>query len=87
MLKCSWTFLINRRINVYLFGRSGSAGRLPDMLLKAVFGSQLDRGSRDGLNIERPMDTTGRYAFDKTMNANPSPYIREPQSVFILSVK
>ncbi|XP_017323502.1 serine/threonine-protein kinase ULK1a isoform X2 [Ictalurus punctatus] len=38
--------------------RSGSAGRLPDMLLKAVFGSQLDRGSRDGLNIERPMDTT-----------------------------
>ncbi|XP_053480156.1 serine/threonine-protein kinase ULK1a isoform X3 [Ictalurus furcatus] len=38
--------------------RSGSAGRLPDMLLKAVFGSQLDRGSCDGLNIERPMDTT-----------------------------
>uniref|UniRef100_W5UFN2 non-specific serine/threonine protein kinase n=1 Tax=Ictalurus punctatus TaxID=7998 RepID=W5UFN2_ICTPU len=38
--------------------RSGSAGRLPDMLLKAVFGSQLDRGSRDRLNIERPMDTT-----------------------------
>ncbi|KAF4070434.1 hypothetical protein AMELA_G00285440 [Ameiurus melas] len=38
--------------------RSGSAGRLPDMLLKAVFGSQLDRGSCDGLSTERPMDTT-----------------------------
>ncbi|KAB5567842.1 hypothetical protein PHYPO_G00237480 [Pangasianodon hypophthalmus] len=38
--------------------RSSSAGRLSDMLLKAVFGSQLDRGSCEGLNTERPMDTT-----------------------------
>ncbi|XP_037392090.1 serine/threonine-protein kinase ULK1a [Pygocentrus nattereri] len=38
--------------------RSMSAGRLSDMLLKAVFGAQLDRGSGDGLNTERPMDTT-----------------------------
>ncbi|XP_060787249.1 serine/threonine-protein kinase ULK1a isoform X2 [Neoarius graeffei] len=38
--------------------RSSSVGRLSDMLLKAVFGSQLDRGSCDGLNTERPMDTT-----------------------------
>ncbi|GAA6102346.1 serine/threonine-protein kinase ULK1a isoform X1 [Tachysurus ichikawai] len=38
--------------------RCSSAGRLSDMLLKAVFGSQLDRGSCEGLNTERPMDTT-----------------------------
>lgn len=39
--------------------RSMSTGRLSDMLLKAVFGPQLDRGSTDSLNLERPMDTTG----------------------------
>ncbi|XP_041958369.1 serine/threonine-protein kinase ULK1a isoform X1 [Alosa sapidissima] len=39
--------------------RSMSTGRLSDMLLKAVFGAQLDRGSTDSLNMERPMDTTG----------------------------
>ncbi|XP_060737489.1 serine/threonine-protein kinase ULK1a isoform X2 [Tachysurus vachellii] len=38
--------------------RCSSAGILSDMLLKAVFGSQLDRGSCEGLNTERPMDTT-----------------------------
>ncbi|XP_031426180.1 serine/threonine-protein kinase ULK1a isoform X3 [Clupea harengus] len=38
--------------------RSMSTGRLSDMLLKAVFGAQLDRGSTDNLNMERPMDTT-----------------------------
>ncbi|XP_063051443.1 serine/threonine-protein kinase ULK1a [Engraulis encrasicolus] len=39
--------------------RSMSTGRLSDMLLKAVFGAQLDRGSTESLNMERPMDTTG----------------------------
>ncbi|XP_062855456.1 serine/threonine-protein kinase ULK1a [Trichomycterus rosablanca] len=38
--------------------RSSSAGRLSDVLLKAVVGSRLDKGSCDGLNTERPMDTT-----------------------------
>ncbi|KAI5622110.1 unc-51 like autophagy activating kinase 1a, partial [Silurus asotus] len=38
--------------------RSSSVGRLSDMVLKVVFGSQLDRGSYDGLNTERSMDTT-----------------------------
>ncbi|KAG9354838.1 hypothetical protein JZ751_001551 [Albula glossodonta] len=41
------------------FGRSLSAGRLSDMLLKAAFGPQLlDGGSSESLNAERPMDTT-----------------------------
>ncbi|XP_061116464.1 serine/threonine-protein kinase ULK1a isoform X2 [Conger conger] len=41
------------------FGRSLSAGRLSDMLLKAAFGPQLvDGGSNESLNAERPMDTT-----------------------------
>ncbi|XP_041079161.1 serine/threonine-protein kinase ULK1-like isoform X2 [Polyodon spathula] len=41
------------------FGRSLSAGRLSEMLLKAAFGGQvLDGGSRESLNTERPMDTT-----------------------------
>ncbi|RXM92596.1 Serine/threonine-protein kinase ULK1 [Acipenser ruthenus] len=40
------------------FGRSLSAGRLSEMLLKAAFGGQvLDSGSRESLNTERPMDT------------------------------
>ncbi|TSO88065.1 Serine/threonine-protein kinase ULK1 [Bagarius yarrelli] len=38
--------------------RSSSAGRLSDLLLKAVCGPQVDRGSSEGLNTERPMDTT-----------------------------
>ncbi|XP_015221799.2 serine/threonine-protein kinase ULK1 isoform X2 [Lepisosteus oculatus] len=41
------------------FGRSLSAGRLSDILLKAAFGGQLlDGGSSESLNAERPMDTT-----------------------------
>ncbi|KAJ8379910.1 hypothetical protein SKAU_G00006880 [Synaphobranchus kaupii] len=41
------------------FGRSLSAGRLSDMLLKAAFGPQLlDGGSNESLNAEKPMDTT-----------------------------
>ncbi|XP_066544921.1 serine/threonine-protein kinase ULK1 isoform X3 [Amia ocellicauda] len=41
------------------FGRSLSAGRLSEMLLKAAFGGQLlDGGSSESLNTERPMDTT-----------------------------
>ncbi|XP_067269524.1 serine/threonine-protein kinase ULK1a isoform X2 [Pseudorasbora parva] len=38
--------------------RSLSTGRLSDKLLKAVFGHQLDRGSCESLNSEKPMDTT-----------------------------
>lgn len=38
--------------------RSVSTGRLSDKLLKAVFGHQLDRGSCESLNSEKPMDTT-----------------------------
>ncbi|XP_030629642.1 serine/threonine-protein kinase ULK1a [Chanos chanos] len=38
--------------------RSLSTGRLSDMLLKAVFGAQLDRGSSESLNTEKPMETT-----------------------------
>ncbi|XP_046728130.1 serine/threonine-protein kinase ULK1a isoform X2 [Silurus meridionalis] len=37
---------------------SSSVGRLSDIVLKAVFGSQLDRGSYEGLSTERSMDTT-----------------------------
>ncbi|XP_039537543.1 serine/threonine-protein kinase ULK1a isoform X3 [Pimephales promelas] len=38
--------------------RSSSTGPLSDKLLKAVFGHQLDRGSCESLNSEKPMDTT-----------------------------
>nr|XP_055024058.1 serine/threonine-protein kinase ULK1a [Misgurnus anguillicaudatus] len=38
--------------------RSVSTGRLSEKLLKAVFGPQLDKGSYDNLNAERPMDIT-----------------------------
>ncbi|XP_053360538.1 serine/threonine-protein kinase ULK1a isoform X2 [Clarias gariepinus] len=38
--------------------RSSSAGRLSDILLKAVFGTHVDRGSCEVLNTERLMDTT-----------------------------
>lgn len=38
--------------------RSLSTGRLSDKLLKAVFGHQLDRGSCESLNSEKPMETT-----------------------------
>ncbi|XP_051964727.1 serine/threonine-protein kinase ULK1-like [Xyrauchen texanus] len=37
--------------------RSLSTGRLSDKLLKAVFGPQINRGSCEGLNSEKPMDT------------------------------
>lgn len=43
----------------HLCCRSVSTGRLSDKLLKAVFGHQLDRGSCESLNSEKPMDTNG----------------------------
>lgn len=55
--------LMNEAEDAFLvcLNRSMSTGRLSDMLLKAVFGPQLDRGSTDSLNLERPMDTTGTH--------------------------
>ncbi|XP_069788598.1 serine/threonine-protein kinase ULK1 isoform X3 [Narcine bancroftii] len=41
------------------FGRSLSAGKLSDLLLKAAFGGQVvEAASNDSLNTERPMDMT-----------------------------
>ncbi|GCC19878.1 hypothetical protein chiPu_0018595 [Chiloscyllium punctatum] len=63
------TPLQNQHINVGLkpvdemkgpFGRSLSAGKLSDLLLKAAFGGpNLDPVSYDSLNTEKPMDVTG----------------------------
>ncbi|XP_028681248.1 serine/threonine-protein kinase ULK1-like [Erpetoichthys calabaricus] len=45
------------------FGRSLSAGRLSEMLLKAAFGGHIiDGGSNESLNTERAMDTTAPSA-------------------------
>lgn len=54
------------------FGRSSSTGRLSDMLLKVVFGSQLERGSCEALNMERPMDTTGRSFTTRHLTYTPA---------------
>ncbi|XP_060699359.1 serine/threonine-protein kinase ULK1 isoform X6 [Hemiscyllium ocellatum] len=63
------TPLQNQHINIGLkpvdemkgpFGRSLSAGKLSDLLLKAAFGGpNLDPVSYDSLNTEKPMDVTG----------------------------
>ncbi|XP_067862284.1 serine/threonine-protein kinase ULK1 isoform X2 [Heptranchias perlo] len=45
------------------FGRSLSAGKLSDLLLKAAFGGQIsEAGSNDSLNAEKPMDITAPAA-------------------------
>lgn len=58
--------------------RSLSTGRLSDMLLKAVFGAQLERGSCEGLNTERHMDIAappGGVGYAEKGSGSPAPVL------------
>uniref|UniRef100_A0A8B9JWC9 non-specific serine/threonine protein kinase n=1 Tax=Astyanax mexicanus TaxID=7994 RepID=A0A8B9JWC9_ASTMX len=58
--------------------RSLSTGRLSDMLLKAVFGAQLDKESCEGLNAERPMDIAvppGGVGYAEKGSGSPAPVL------------
>uniref|UniRef100_A0A8B9JWF9 non-specific serine/threonine protein kinase n=1 Tax=Astyanax mexicanus TaxID=7994 RepID=A0A8B9JWF9_ASTMX len=63
---------------VCLSVRSLSTGRLSDMLLKAVFGAQLDKESCEGLNAERPMDIAvppGGVGYAEKGSGSPAPVL------------